>query len=543
MVPRPPTVVRTSLRPVCVLGRDLGHDLARTSPGQQSRRLETLGPTPGLGGRRASRRAKELNHERNDLPVHVDADLDTRLSRWLWLFKWLLVIPHYIVLAFLWLAFVVLSVVAFFGILFTGRYPRSIFEFNVGVLRWSWRVAYYAYGALGTDRYPPFTLHDVARLPRAPRGRVSRAPLARARARQVVVARHPALHRRGSARRRCRMGVRAGNDEHVVWGAGLIGLLVLVAGVTLLFTGRYPQQLFDLVLGLNRWVLRVAGYAGLMTDRYPPFSLDQGGHEDQRGASFLPTAPAPAPVDPSPAPSASPRPHTSAWTGGRVVSLVFGSLLVTIALGLGIPAAALFAANTGARDNDGFMMSGSQSMTTETYALSSTNLALHMDGPPGLVPQAVLGDTKVSASSQNGKDIFVGIAPTWKVRGYLQGVEHSTFSQMMMANEPRLMDHPGVAPRTPPDQANIWTAQSSGPGTQSLVWPPRNGDWSLVVMNADGSAGVATETEAGAEMPLVGWVVGLLLTLAALALVAGVLLIVVPLRSVSKQNARSGRPA
>lgn len=66
----------------------------------------------------------------------------------------MLAIPHIVILFFLWIALVATTVVAWFAILFTGRYPRSLFDFNVGVLRWTWRVGFYSYSALGTDRYP-----------------------------------------------------------------------------------------------------------------------------------------------------------------------------------------------------------------------------------------------------------------------------------------------------------------------------------------------------------------------------------------------------
>jgi hypothetical protein len=213
-------------------------------------------------------------------PLALEAELSPGLSRWLWLVKWLLVIPHVIVLVFLWVAFVVLTVIAFFAILFTGRYPRGIFDFNVGVLRWTWRVGYYSYSALGTDRYPPFTLTDVPDYP----ARLE-VDYPQSLSRGLVLVKWwllalPHYLIVGVFMGGAWAGWNAANED-MAWtsGGGLIGLLVLIAGVVLLFTGRYPRAIFDFVLGMNRWVFRVAAYAALMTDAYPPFRLDMGGHE------------------------------------------------------------------------------------------------------------------------------------------------------------------------------------------------------------------------------------------------------------------------
>ncbi|MGL3806170.1 DUF4389 domain-containing protein [Paeniglutamicibacter sp. R2-26] len=228
-------------------------------------------------------------------PARLAGRLDPRLSRWLWLLKWLLVVPHVLILCFLWFALLLTTVASGFAVLFTGRYPRPLFNFAVGVLRWGWRVSFYAYSALGTDAYPPFTLASTRGDTGSPATRQAadfEIDYPQRLSRGLVLVKWWLL----ALPHLLIVSILAGGA-----GASLLGLLVFIAALALLFTGRYPRPLFDLAMGINRWVYRVLAYVLLLRDEYPPFRLDQGplepaGDQVPAGAPQIsPSGPAPAP--------------------------------------------------------------------------------------------------------------------------------------------------------------------------------------------------------------------------------------------------------
>jgi Domain of unknown function (DUF4389) len=429
-------------------------------------------------------------------PVRMEGHLE-RPSRWLWLVKWLLVIPHYIVLAFLWLGLFVSAVIAFAALLFTGSYPRALFDFNVGVMRWSWRVAFYAFGANGTDRYPPFTLADVPDYPARlaidfPEHQRKGLPLIGwwlAGIPQYLIA-----------------GVFAGGgaawwmtgDRRFPW-IGLIGLLVFVSVIVLLFRGEYPRSIFDFVLGLNRWVLRVGAYAAVMTPEYPPFRIDPG--EDDPGGTLTIAPSGTAPPSTATTPPLAAPPATAAnpthWSAGRVIALVAASIGALLAIGLIAAGGAGLVLDRTQRDSSSYLMTSPANYSTSTYALES---ASYRGGTGGdwFVARDLLGTIRLTVDS--GRRVFVGIAPEASLRTYLAGVAHAQGDRFDTPSA-KFKVVSGRAPSTAPVAQHFWAASSTGIGRQTLNWKPQTGNWRIVVMNANGSAAVNADVSIGARMP------------------------------------------
>jgi hypothetical protein len=196
-------------------------------------------------------------------PVTLRGELTIPPGRGWWLLKWLLIIPHIICLIGLGIAFIVVWIISFFAILFTGKHPKGLFDFKVGVLRWGWRVGFYSYSALGTDKYPPFSLQPDPAYPAD-----LDIPYPEKLSQGLVLVKWWLL----AIPHYIIVGLFSGGAG---WGGrgGLIFWLAIFGAVTVLFTGKYPADIFKLVIGLNRWSIRVCAYTSLMRDEYPPFRL------------------------------------------------------------------------------------------------------------------------------------------------------------------------------------------------------------------------------------------------------------------------------
>jgi len=444
--------------------------------------------------------------------IAVTARLDPHLSRWLWLVKWLLALPHYLVLAGLWVAVLLSSVVALFAILVTGRYPRPLFGFTTGVLRWSWRVGYYSYSALGTDRYPPFSLADD---PDYPARLVVRYPEQLSRGLVLVkwwLLAIPhylvlAVFFGGAV-------VSSQDDRAADGGPGLLGVLVLIAAVALLFTGRYPRGLWDLVVGVDRWALRVAAYVLLLTDDYPPFRLDQGGG----------TAPEGETVEPHAAPAAAVGPRG----GARTAALVIGALLLVPALGLLATGSAALVADRVLRDDDGYLTGGSIELQTSTAALASDPVDIRLDGPDWAYLDDLLGDVRLTVEPyESGVPLFVGVGPDDQVAPYLDGFAHDVVVELHDDDDSELRRRGAGDPVEPPESVGAWSTTDTGSGQLAVSLPVSEGSWTAVVMRADGSPGVHVRARAGATLPDLDVLAAGLLAGGLALLVAGTVLIAV----------------
>jgi hypothetical protein len=484
----------------------------------------------------------------NTYPVRVSARSD-QPGRWLWLVKWLLLVPHCIVLAVLWVAFVALTLVAYVAVLFTGRYPAGIFDFNVGVLRWSWRVGYYGYSALGTDRYPPFTLADVpdypARLtidgPPSPPRWLPLVAWLLALPHLIIVGLLT-----GSG-----WGMDVGDHNRLVYSGGVLGILVFVAGLLLLFTGRYPTGLFNFVIGVDRWALRTVAYVALLTDRYPPFHLDQGGDEPPTGPGgpvwstgpakpFAPDTHAVPPVMPVMPPVAPP---SSGRVAGRVVAIIAGVLLLLTGIG-GVLAGTTALAVNASRDAAGYVMSDSVDVSSVTAAVTVEGVEIAPADTFGreFTP---LGTVRINVTSGSSTALFLGVARESDVDTWLAGTGHDEVTGVYgTGNTPTVRRSVGAVRSTgPPADQRFWLASTTGTGTLRLDWRPGDrGTFAVVLTNADGSPGVTAEATVGAKVPALGPVGAGLLTGGLVAGLLAVFLLYLGASGMSGRSAGRGTP-
>jgi hypothetical protein len=184
------------------------------------------------------------------------------------------------------------------------------------------------------------------------------------------------------------------------------------------------------------------------------------------------------------------------WTLAPITCLVLATLLLLGSIGLLMSGGAVLAVDNRARE-EGYLTTEKTPISTGGYALTTTGI------DPGLLnSDSLLGQIRLRAeSTKAATPVFLGIARPQAAADYLSGVEHATITEIA---DPATayVEHAGGPPELNPGGSDIWAEQATGPGSQSVSWPAGNGPWTVVIMNADGAAGIEVNADIGATVPV-----------------------------------------
>ena len=196
--------------------------------------------------------------------------------------------------------------------------------------------------------------------------------------------------------------------------------------------------------------------------------------------------------------------------GARIALIVTGAMTGLLAAGLlAVGGVALWGESE--KDGDGYLATDSHHLAASTHAFASESLDVDLDRAGWLMDREDFGDVRLEVAPRGDEPVFVGIAPTDQVSRYLAGVGHTSVSDVdswpfEVSYDERSVT--GDRRPAPPGEQRLWAASVEGAGTQTLEWDVEDGDWSVVVMNADGSRGVDADVAAGAKVPFlseIGW--------------------------------------
>jgi hypothetical protein len=233
-----------------------------------------------------------------------------------------------------------------------------------------------------------------------------------------------------------------------------------------------------------------------------------------------------APRGPDDSAGSAPGQPGGGWTAGRVISVVMGSLLAMVSLGLLGGGGTLMWADQALRQG-GYVTSGTATYSTTGYALASERVDLGW----GWLLAGVVGDVRLRVTAAGaGRPVFVAVGPADRVSDYLSGAAYTTVTGVGAGD---LVSHSGTVRPAPPRTAGIWVAQAAGTGTQTVRWTAERGNWMAVVMNPGGSAGLTVRADAGVSAP---WLFQLAVELIVGGILAAALsaaLIVLPVRLAS----------